>query len=70
MEHHRAFEHVFAIDANDETRRPRLTGGQRNRSTDEAQTDDADALKDRRLPGTTPGLQHRQLLPLRHLDSS
>ena len=50
MEHHRPLEDVLAIDADDERRRPDLPRRERNRSADETQSDDADALKDRRLP--------------------
>ena len=66
VQHHRALEHVFAIDANHETGRPDLPRRQRNRSADEPESDDADALEDRRLSRVLLRLQHRQLLSLRH----
>ena len=66
VQHHRALEHVLAIDANHETGRPDLPRRERDRSADQPQPDDADALKDRRLPGILLRPQHRQLLSLRH----
>ena len=55
MKHHRALEHVLAIYADDEPGRPDLPRRQRDRSADQSQSDDPDALKDRRLSGLRPG---------------
>ena len=46
---HRRFEHVLAVDGNDERRRPDAPGGQRDRTADETQPDDPDLGEDRRL---------------------
>ena len=66
VQHHRPLEHVFAIDTDDEAVGPDLSCGESNRAPDQTQSDDAHPLKDRRLSRQTPGLQHRQLLSLRH----
>ena len=46
---HRRLEHVLVVDADDERRRPDLARRQRDRPADQAEADDADLLKDRRL---------------------
>ena len=46
---HRRLEHVLVVDGDDERRRPELARGQRDRPADQAETDDADLLEDRRL---------------------
>ena len=46
---HRRLEHVLVVDGDDERLRPDLPRGQRDRSADEPQPDDADFVEDRRL---------------------
>ena len=61
VENHRPLEDILLIHADDERGGPGLARRERNRSADQSQTNDADALEDRRLPLVAAGLQHRQL---------
>ena len=58
MKDHRPLEHILLIDADDEPGGPGLSSRERNRSAYQPQTDDADPLKDWRLPLVPARLQH------------
>jgi hypothetical protein len=58
MKDHCALQHILLIDADDEPGRPCLSSGERNRSAYQSQTDDADPLKNWRLPRIPGRLQH------------
>jgi hypothetical protein len=48
MQPHGRLEDVLVVDADDQRRRPQLPGGERDRTTDQTEADDADFGEDRR----------------------